>query len=71
MGYRGRIAVFEVIVLDAEARKLIATNQGDKLKAHLRKNRMLYLQEAALGKVVEGVTDIKEISRALAEGKSS
>lgn len=69
MGYRGRVAVFETIVIDDQARQLIATNQGDKLKAHLRKNRMLYMQESALAKVVEGVTDIKEISRALAEGK--
>jgi len=28
---------------------------------------MLYLQEAALAKVVDGVTDIKEITRALGE----
>ncbi len=69
MGYRGRVAVFESLVVDDTARELIATNQGDKLKAHLRKNRMLYLQESALAKVVEGVTDIKEITRALAEGK--
>jgi len=71
LGYRGRIAVFETIVVDEQAQQLIATNQGDKLKAHLRKNRMLYLQESALAKVVEGVTDIKEITRALAEGKKS
>jgi len=69
MGYRGRVAVFEVMALDQEARDLIAHNEADKLKAYLRKQRMLYLQEAALAKVVEGVTDIKEITRAMSEGK--
>ncbi len=69
LGYRGRVAVFEVMALDAQARQFIAANEADKLKGYLRKQRMLYLQEAALAKVVEGVTDIKEITRAMSEGK--
>ena len=67
MGFRGRTGVFEVMVLDNDARKLVAAGQLDQLRAHLRKQRMLWLQEAALMKVVEGVTAVAEISRALAK----
>lgn len=71
LGYRGRTGVFEVMVLDDQARKYVASGEDDKLRAHLRRTRMLWLQEAALAKVVEGVTDIKEITRALAKRNSS
>src|SRR5690606_3353796 len=68
LGYRGRVAVFEVMVFDDEARDLVANNQFDRLRAHLRKQRMLWLQEAALAKVAyEGTTDIKEITRVLGD----
>lgn len=67
LGYRGRVGVFEIMFIDDDARKLIAAGDGDRLKAHLRKQRMVYLQEAALAKVVEGVSDIKEVTRAMAE----
>jgi type II secretory ATPase GspE/PulE/Tfp pilus assembly ATPase PilB-like protein len=67
MAYRGRLGVFEVMVLDDEARELIAAGQLDPLRSHLRKNKMKLMQEAALDKVVAGVTSIAEISRALAE----
>jgi general secretion pathway protein E len=74
LGYRGRVGVFEVMLLDDQARKYIANKEDDKLRAHLRRQRMLWLQEAALAKVVEGITDIKEVTRALsnrAPGRSS
>lgn len=67
LGFKGRIGVFEVMPVDAEARKLIAAGEGERLKAHLRKQHMVYLQEAALAKVVEGVSDIKEVTRIMAE----
>lgn len=67
MAYRGRIGVFEVMALDQEARQLIAAQNIEQLRAHLRKQKMLWLQEAALAKVVDGTTSIAEIQRALAE----
>ena len=69
LGYRGRIAVFEVMAIDREARSLIASGEGERLRAHFRKQKMDYLQEAALAKVVEGVCDIKEITRVMSESK--
>ncbi|WP_432799153.1 GspE/PulE family protein [Poriferisphaera sp. WC338] len=67
IGYRGRIAVFEVMPIDMQARQLIAAGDLDKLKSYLRKQKMLWLQEAALANVVSGNTDIKEVTRALSE----
>jgi type II secretory ATPase GspE/PulE/Tfp pilus assembly ATPase PilB-like protein len=67
LGYRGRIAVLEVVVIDDEARALIISNQFEQLRAHVRKNKTMWLQEAALTKAVEGVTSIAEITRALSK----
>lgn len=67
MGYRGRIGVFEVMPVDRVASKFIAAGEGDRLHAHLRKQHMVFLQEAALAKVVEGVSDIKEVTRTMDE----
>lgn len=65
IGYKGQLAVFEVMVLDDEARALAAESHFDQLRTHLRKQRMILLQEAALGKVVQGLTTISEITRVL------
>jgi len=69
LGYRGRFAIFEVMILDDQARQFVAAGQMDQARAHLRKNRMMYLQEAALTRVVEGVTSISEITRVLSGDK--
>lgn len=66
IAYRGRIGVFEVMPIDERARKHMAAGEMDALRSHLRKQGMVYLQEAGLAKVVEGVTDIKEVQRVLA-----
>jgi len=69
MAYRGRVGVFEVMTLDDEARGLIAKGSLDQLHAHLRKQRMMLLQEAALSKVIDGTTSISEVTRALGKGE--
>ncbi len=74
LSYMGRVGVFEVMVLDDAARKLLSnpqTGSMDQLRAHLRKQRMLYLQEAALSKVVEGITSVSEVNRTMSGGKSA
>ena len=65
LGYRGRIGIFELMVIDAPAAKFIAAGELDSLRLHLRKQKMLYLQESALAKVVDGFTDIKEVTRVM------
>lgn len=70
MGYKGRLAFFEVMVLDPQARALIAANQLDQLRNHLRRQqRMIWLQEAALARVVDQSTSISEINRVLTTTK--
>ncbi len=68
LGYRERVGVFEVMVLDDDARALIGAGNLDKLRNHLRRRKMHWLQEAALYKALEGVTSISEITRALGKG---
>jgi general secretion pathway protein E len=70
LGYRGRTAAFEVMVLDDEARNFLRKGDTSGLRSHLRKNRMLWLQEAALAKVVNGETSITEVMRALGTGET-
>ncbi|MEO1237933.1 MAG: hypothetical protein AAFX76_14205, partial [Planctomycetota bacterium] len=65
LGYRGRVAVFELMLIDDQAARYIAADEIDSLRLHLRKQKMLYLQESALTKVVDGITDIKEVTRVM------
>ncbi|MCX5662627.1 MAG: ATPase, T2SS/T4P/T4SS family [Planctomycetota bacterium] len=67
LGFRGRLPVFEVMVLDDEARALVAAGQFEQLRASLRKQKMLWMQEAALARAVEGVTTVNEILRAMSK----
>lgn len=69
LGFKGRTGLFEVMAFDDEARKLLAAGHLDPLRAYLRKQKMLWLQEAALMKVVEGETSIGEVTRIMGGGK--
>jgi type II secretory ATPase GspE/PulE/Tfp pilus assembly ATPase PilB-like protein len=64
-GYVGRTAVFELLEITPELRKLIHTGATlTQIKSVCRKNKMLYLQEQALRKVIQGTTSIQEVLRA-------
>lgn len=65
LGFKGRTGVFELMAFDEQARTFMAAGQYDQLRAHLRKQKVLWLQEAALAKAVEGVTSIGEITRVM------
>ena len=64
-GYLSQTAVFEIMVVDDEGRKLLATGDLKAALAHARRNKMIYLQEAALSKVISGETDLDEVVRVL------
>jgi len=68
VGYLGRTAAFEVMVIDEHAKSLLRSGDLNGLRSHLRKQKMLWMQEAALAKVVSGETSISEVMRALGEG---
>jgi len=63
-GYYGRTGVFEYLLLTPELREMVV-HQGSltELKSAARKNKMQYLQESALAKVVAGITSIQEVVR--------
>jgi general secretion pathway protein E len=63
LGYLGQLGVFEVMVIDREARKLLRGGDLKAALAHCRRNKMLYLQEAGLQKVLAGETSLEEIGR--------
>jgi general secretion pathway protein E len=71
-GYFGRSAIFELLEVTDEVRQLAASGASlATIKASCRKNRMLYLQEQGLAKVISGTTSIQEVIRACASGKKS
>ncbi len=68
-GYLGQTGIFEVMIIDSEAKKLLAKGDLKAALAHARRNKMIYLQEAALSKVVSGETSIDEVLRVTAPSK--
>jgi type II secretory ATPase GspE/PulE/Tfp pilus assembly ATPase PilB-like protein len=63
-GYLDRTAVFELLEVTEEIRQMIVGGGSlAQIKAACRKSRMLYLQEQALRRAIEGTTSIQEIIR--------
>lgn len=68
-GYYGRTGVFELLVVNDEIRNLIRTGaRMNEIRAAARKNRMLFLQEEGLLKVIDGITSMNEVLRVLRNG---
>ena len=64
MGYRGRVGVYELLVITDRMRDLIREKAAlSVLKAEARKGGMLYMQEEGLRLVVKGITSIDELLR--------
>jgi type II secretory ATPase GspE/PulE/Tfp pilus assembly ATPase PilB-like protein len=64
-GYVGRTGIFELITINSELAKVIQTQSIEDIGKHFRRARMLYLQEQALRKVINGTTTINEMIRIL------
>ena len=68
-GYVGRTGVVELLVVDDAVRTLI--QQGapiERIKSRCRKNKMYYLQEEGLLKVIDGTTSMTEVLRSMRNG---
>jgi general secretion pathway protein E/type IV pilus assembly protein PilB len=64
-GHRGRFGIFEIFVIDDEARKLIyQCVPSSVLRARARETGMRTLREDGIRKVVAGLTTIEEVVRA-------
>ena len=66
IGYVGRTAIFELLVVDDNVRKVLATNPKlDLLRQAARKARMRTFQEEGLVLVAKGVTSLPELMRVM------
>ena len=64
--YKGRFGVYELFNINDDVRQVIAAGgAGNQLKTVFRKQRGLYLQEAALRQVEAGETSVQEVLRVL------
>jgi type II secretory ATPase GspE/PulE/Tfp pilus assembly ATPase PilB-like protein len=69
-GFVGRTGVFEMILMNDDLRKTILQAKSlSEMGMQFRRAKMLYLQEQALRKVINGTTDINEMLRVLAGPK--
>jgi general secretion pathway protein E len=67
-GYRGRVAIFELMETNEELRKLIMRDaDAGELTAAARKNGMQSLREDGWEKVERGVTTVDEVVRVTQE----
>jgi type IV pilus assembly protein PilB len=63
-GYRGRLAIHEVLVIDDEIRRYIMDRRPmEEMKAYAIEQRTLFLMDDGLMKVKEGLTTTEEILR--------
>lgn len=66
IGYIDRIAVFEILKITDEIKELISNNESPiKIKREALKNGYEPLEIDAIRKVIDGITDMKEIDKKL------
>ncbi|MHC4311289.1 MAG: GspE/PulE family protein [Planctomycetota bacterium] len=65
-GYVGRTGIFEIISINDQLKKAIIQSKSlSEIGSQFRATKMLYLQEQALRKVINGTTSINEMIRVL------
>lgn len=65
-GYRGRIGIFEAILMDEEIEKLMKENPSEReIKRAARTQGILSMREDGMLKVLRGVTSLDELSRVI------
>jgi len=63
-GYRGRIACFEVMEINDNVRELVLNRESTHLiKSKTRESGMVTLREAAIKKLLTGITTVEEVMR--------
>ena len=69
-GFVGRMAVFEMIILNDQLKKGIKHAKSlSEIDAYFKSAKMLYLQDQALQKVISGITAINEMVRIFSKKK--
>jgi general secretion pathway protein E len=63
-GYKGRIGLFEIMLLTPELKSLILqTFDSNQIKNEAMKHRMVTLRHDGIQKVLEGITTFEEVLR--------
>jgi hypothetical protein len=70
-GYFAQVGVFQVMVVTDAIRRLLLGGDLKGALAESRRDKMMYLQEAAVRKVVDGETTIEEVGRVTASSSNS
>ena len=64
LGYRGQTGIFEILVINDEIRRAIATGRPvEEIRTLARKNNMMVLVEHGFRKFALGITSIQEVIR--------
>lgn len=64
IGYKGRIGIFEAIVIDDEMEKLILTKPSSlEIRELSKKQKILNIQQDAMFKILDGITSFDEVKR--------
>lgn len=64
LGYKGRIGIFEIFVVDEDAEKVILKSPSEsELKDLLKKKGMVTMKQDGFLQVLKGVTTIEEVER--------
>jgi type II secretory ATPase GspE/PulE/Tfp pilus assembly ATPase PilB-like protein len=70
-GYTGVTAIFEVMNITEDIRRLLTNGDLKGAMAQARLDRMVLLQESGLRRVAEGITSLEEVQRVLASPKKA
>jgi type II secretory ATPase GspE/PulE/Tfp pilus assembly ATPase PilB-like protein len=68
IGYAGQEGIFEVFRIGKAEQDLVKTGNWAGVRNELRKRKLPTIQEAALKKVLDGMTSVEELLRVTAEG---
>ncbi len=64
IGYKGRIGIYEIMIMDEALRKLtVAKASSDEIMKEARKEGLITLREDGLLKAISGITSIEEVLR--------
>jgi general secretion pathway protein E len=63
-GYKGRIGIFEIMVMESNLKSLILRNfDANRIKQEALKNKMVTLRDDGLEKIFKGITSMEEVIR--------
>lgn len=72
VGYKGRVALFELLSVSEQLRKLILSRaSSDEIKAVARREGMVTLWEDGIGKAKQGITSLEEVIKVTREEETA